>query len=102
MDPKQSVNAEVIYPFLYSSFGQGVAVSKIVDFNVFDVVTILLVHLAGNSLARVNGRRLDDWRRGRLQGTVSESATRWRQMHAQSEWAARRHAGCLSSLGFAR
>lgn len=40
---------EVIYPFLYSSFGQSIAISKIVDFNVFDVVTILLVDLAGDS-----------------------------------------------------
>src|SRR5690242_2663733 len=58
---------EVIYPFLYSSFGQSIAISKIVDFNVFDVVTILLVDLAGDSLVGVDGRRLDDWRSGRLQ-----------------------------------
>ena len=57
---------EVIYPFLYSSFSQSIAISKIVDFNVFDVVTILLVDLAGHGLTRLDGRRLDDWGSRRL------------------------------------
>lgn len=59
---------EVIYPFLYGSFSQSIAISKIVDFNVFDVVTILLVYFAGDSLAGIGRRRLDDWRSERLWG----------------------------------
>lgn len=89
---------EVIYPFLYSSLSQSIAISKIVDFNVFDVVTILLVYLAGDGLARIGGRRLDDWRSGRLLKTVSRDTETLRQADVQSEWAARQHAECLSSL----
>jgi hypothetical protein len=35
----------VIYPLLCSSFSQCVAITEIIDLNVFDVVTILLVRL---------------------------------------------------------
>jgi hypothetical protein len=70
---------EVIYPFLHSSFSQSIAISKIVDFNVFDVVTVLLVHLAGDGLIVLGGRRPDDWRSERLQGRVSKDAAAVRQ-----------------------
>jgi hypothetical protein len=53
---------KVIYPFLYSSFGQCVAVTQIIDFNVLDVVSILLVYIARDSLAGAGRRRLDNWR----------------------------------------
>jgi hypothetical protein len=66
---------EVIYFFLYGSFGQSIAVSKIVDFNVLDVVTVLLVDLAGDGLIVLGGRRLDDWRSERLRGHVSKDST---------------------------
>ncbi len=62
---------EVIYPFLYSSLCQSIAISEIVDFNVFDVVTVLLVDLAGDGFIGLHRRRLDDWRSGRLQSSVS-------------------------------
>jgi hypothetical protein len=70
---------EVIYPFLHSSFSQSIAISKIVDFNVFDVVTVLLVHLARDGLIVLGGRRPDDWRSERLQGRVSKDAAAVRQ-----------------------
>jgi hypothetical protein len=53
---------KVIYPFLYSSFGQCVAVTQIIDFNVLDEVSILLVDVARDSLAGAGRGRLDDWR----------------------------------------
>lgn len=46
---------KVIYPFLNSSFGQCVTITQIIDFNVLDIVSVLLVDLAGDSLA---GRRV--------------------------------------------
>lgn len=56
----------IIYPLLCSSFGQCVAITQIVDFNVLDVVTILLVYVAAVELAsRVGRGRLGDcWRSG--------------------------------------
>jgi hypothetical protein len=53
---------KVFYLFLYSSFGQCVAVAQIIDFNVLDEVSILLVDVARDSLAGASRRRLDDWR----------------------------------------
>lgn len=70
---------EVIYPFLHSSFSQSIAISKIVDFNVFDVVTVLLVHLAGDGFIVLGGRRPDDWRSERLQNRVSKDPAAVRQ-----------------------
>ena len=70
---------EVIYPFLHSSFRQSIAISKIVDFNVFDVVTVLLVHLAGDGFIVLGGRRPDDWRSERLQNRVSKDPAAVRQ-----------------------
>jgi hypothetical protein len=58
----------VIYPLLCSSFGQCIAVTEIIDFNVLDVVTILLVCLCADGRGRVGRRRLDDWRGRRLEG----------------------------------
>jgi hypothetical protein len=62
---------EVIYPFLYSSFGQCVAITQIIDFNVLDIVPVLLVCFAGDSLTGPGRRRLDDWRSGHLGVAVS-------------------------------
>jgi hypothetical protein len=53
---------KVIYPFLYSSFGQCVAVTQIIYLNVLDIVPVLLVDIAGDSLAGAGRRRLDNWR----------------------------------------
>ena len=64
---------------MYSSFGQSIAISKIVDFNVFDVVTVLLVHLAGDGFIVLGGRRPDDWRSERLQNRVSKDPAAVRQ-----------------------
>ena len=59
----------IIYPLLCSSFGQCVAVTEIVDFNVLDKVTILLVCLVANGRCRVGRRGLDGcWRGLRLGG----------------------------------
>lgn len=55
-----------IYPFLYSSFGQCVAITQIIDLNVFNEVTVLLVDVAGGGLARARRRRLGGWRSERL------------------------------------
>jgi hypothetical protein len=60
---------KVIYPFLYSSFSQCVAVAQIIDLDVLDVVSILLVDIAQDSLTGASRRRLDDWRSGHL-GTL--------------------------------
>ena len=60
--------AEVIYIFLHSALGQCVTIAEIIDFNVFDVIAVLLVRLARYSLAGVCRRRPDDGRSGRLAG----------------------------------
>lgn len=52
----------VIYPLLCSSFSQCIAITEIIDLNVFDVVTILLVRLVVYGRGGVGGRRLGDWR----------------------------------------
>lgn len=41
---------KVIYPFLYGSFSQCVAISQVIDLDILDVVSILLVCLAGDTL----------------------------------------------------
>jgi hypothetical protein len=92
---------KVIYPFLNSAFSQCVAVTQIVDFNVLDVVAVLLVGFACNRLARGCGGRLDDWRSGHL-GVLAICSSRGQPADVQSEWAAHRHAGCPSSPGSAR
>jgi hypothetical protein len=51
----------VIYPLLCSSFSQCVAVTQIIDFNVLDVVTVLLVHVPVDGRGGVGSRRLGDW-----------------------------------------
>lgn len=58
----------VIYPLLCGSFGQCVTVTEIIDFNVLDVVTILLVRLVADGRGRVGRGRLGDRRSGRLGG----------------------------------
>ena len=70
---------------MYSSFSQSIAISKIVDFNVFDVVTVLLIYFASDSLAGADGRRLDDWRGGRLERGVSGDSAALRQVDLQRE-----------------
>jgi hypothetical protein len=57
---------KVIYPFLYSSFGQCIAITQIIDFNVLDIVSVLLVRFARDSLTGPGRRRLCDWRSGHL------------------------------------
>jgi hypothetical protein len=52
----------VCYLFLSSSFGQCIAVTKIIDFYVLDEVAILLVRLANGGRAWVQIRRLDGGR----------------------------------------
>lgn len=86
---------EVIYFFLNSSFGQSIAIPKIVDFNVFDVVTILLVDLAGDGLVGVDGRRPDDWRSKGLQDNVS---TKQSLCDRETYRANRRHIDMLDAL----
>ena len=75
---------EVIYPFLYSSFSQSIAISKIVDFNVFDVVTILLVRRVVYGRCGVGGRRLGDWRSSGLE-SVSDGRIWMGRVDIQSE-----------------
>lgn len=66
--------AKANYPFLDGSFGQCVAISEIIDFYVLDVVPILLICLAGDSLAGSSGR-LDD---GRTNGLCAGQRMRMR------------------------
>jgi hypothetical protein len=90
---------KVIYPFLYSSFGQCIAITQIIDFNVLDIVSILLVYIVRGSLTGAGRRRLDDWRSLHL-GLVSVVQAKAAQMGAdvQREWGVLRHAGRPSSL----
>jgi hypothetical protein len=74
---------KVIYPFLNSSFSQCVAVTQIVDFNVLDIVSVLLVGFACNSLTGSGRGRLGDrrsWHLGLLavltDGTTSRRTER--------------------------
>ncbi|KAH8730143.1 hypothetical protein GQ44DRAFT_480610 [Phaeosphaeriaceae sp. PMI808] len=75
---------KVIYPFLYSSFSQCVAITKIIDFNVLDKVSVLLVCVAVNGLTRAGGRRLDDWRSGCLDILLVGCAERERERERES------------------
>lgn len=42
-----SVDMTNIYHFLCRAFGQRVSIAQIVDFNVFDIVTISNIHVTG-------------------------------------------------------
>lgn len=55
-----------IYPLLCGALGQCIAVAEVVDLNVLDVVTILLVRIAADLGSRVGRGRLGDGRRGHL------------------------------------
>lgn len=92
----ESVNdAKANYPFLHSSFGQCVSVLQIIDFYVLDKIAILLEDLARGVAFRVDGRRPNDWRTGRL---------RWGQREVclgrlSSTYSAnRRHVDMLNAL----
>ena len=74
----------VIYPLLCSSFGQCIAVTEIIDLNVFDVVTILLVRLVVYGRCGVGGRRLGDWRSSGLE-SVSDGRIWMGRVDIQSE-----------------
>jgi hypothetical protein len=92
----------VIYPLLCSSFGQCITITEIIDFNVLDVVTILLVCLCADGRGRVGRGRLDDWRGRRLGDVSGGTGACMCKRDSQSEWGARRHAGCPSSPESAR
>jgi hypothetical protein len=62
---------KVFYLFLYSSFSQCVAVAQIIDFNVLDEVSILLVDVARDSLTGTGRGRLDDWRSNDLRASLA-------------------------------
>lgn len=47
------MDAKALYLFLCGSFGQCVAITKIIDFYVLDEVAVLLISLASDSGARV-------------------------------------------------
>ena len=68
----ESVDAKACYLFLCGSFGQCIAVTKIIDFYVLDEVAVLLVRLAGDGGAWVQIGRLDGGRADGL-GHVSGS-----------------------------
>ena len=66
------VHVKVIYHLLSRALGQRVPIPEIVDFNIFDVVTILLVHVGfefADALARGMRSIFGDGAL-RLQGTV--------------------------------
>jgi hypothetical protein len=71
------VDAKACYLFLCGSFGQCIAVTKIIDFYVLDEVAVLLVRLASDGGAWVQIGGLDGWRADGLV-RISGSRTEWR------------------------
>jgi hypothetical protein len=87
-----------IYHLLSRAFRQCVAIPQVIDFDIFDIVTILLVNLSidlANALSR--GRPVFCYRTFGLTDLVRTAGIDCGEQHSslQNEWAGRRHVECL-------
>jgi hypothetical protein len=87
-----------IYHLLRRAFGQGITISKIVDLDVFDIISVGYIHLT-IYVARTLGTRRGRFcgRTGSLPVGISGSGWMgrcflWEYLGLQSEWEGRRHA----------